>query len=654
MTLTVDLEKGSNTVSIPANRIQSANISLEHTAISGWKIVVAPEDTGLRDYHLGTAKIYTDGNLLISGELQRTPQSGGTITLDGVGPAHQLRHDTTHAVYSNIPVWKAVDDYKSNTPATTWTVHEAFVNDKDVDKTVMDIPSLHDFDQFATGVSNTDPVDVDPGTDIKVELLQTSWFADAEDQSFTGSVVSGSSYSDGEAVELSSEGHGVTEGFTPDYNIPSDEINIRYRAEFDNLKADVILKLDDTEVRRSSFGGATDSLDWHGVISDANEPSSDLDTNPHTARVELRNYKEGTNDEEAVSGSLTVDVLNPRDELTRFFGGTNISGDYTEDNTVDSETLALDGPEEYPSQIDVRLEATTEVWHVRKMDVTSTWDDTSNNQAIRLSTTGNSAEFIQHNNTTSASTNFDDQDIWGFSLIVELRLSRYTSDSTTSPATGDSGQTVTELTLDVTTDDLPIIGSSGLTLDADSHFENMQTLHGEGQMRFVVDHRDPDLVVESFRTGDQTLLQTQDWTTDGADAVTRERDTADYFNEVTVYPDPSASGVSATTVRDTDEETRVGVRESRARQTDATTTSEVNQEARKALREGTAADRFSGSIQIVASYVAPGYPYQPTEFDGDQSNLERVSITKDGTAVTGSLSFGARRDLVAAIQRRTV
>jgi len=110
---------------------------------------------------------------------------------------------------------------------------------------------------------------------------------------------------------------------------------------------------------------------------------------------------------------------------------------YTFDETTGSND-ELDGPEQYP---DVETSTFTEVNTRRELDsatATQTWDDTSNSQFIELSNDGGNT-FIRTNNSQTASASFGSPST---TLQTRVGISRYTSDGTTSPATGDTSQAI--------------------------------------------------------------------------------------------------------------------------------------------------------------------------------------------------------------------
>jgi hypothetical protein len=302
----------------------------------------------------------------------------------------------------------------------------------------------------------------------------------------------------------------------------------------------------------------------------------------------------------------------------------------------------------YPDVIDDIIITESPIWHVSDAAVGLDITDTSGSQEIAVSSDGET--FVSESNTASLSVDFDAEGVFGTTAVVNLSLGRYDGgDATKSPTTGDAPQEVTGLTLDLTTDDLPLIDGT-VTLGADSWLANMQQLHEIADARFTVDHRADGLVVESYRQNDPKVAKEVDWTTDGLDAYQLERDTTEYWNKGTVYaPDADFDSV---TIRNSAEIDRVGTVKPNATTTSETNRDLVVQEARQFVRRGIGGDRLSGSVQIVPTYVAPGYPYKLDEFDG-RANLETVQISVDGASESGSLSFGARRNLVAAIQQRT-
>jgi len=631
------------------SRIQGVDqLDLEHTAISGWQLTIAPAFDELRDYHLGDVTIYSGDEKIIRGPLQRTPKSGGTITLAGEGPGHALRQDTTRQSYSRLPVHEAIEDYVSNTPADTWTVIPPSVTDIEVDRTLIDTTVAGQFDAIFGPFDPDEPVAYDAANNT-LELAQTGWFQEAEDATIFGSpTVTGDNsrpftMSDGEGLQFDSAGDEFQFDFTPAHDIPADDVTwgVRYW-QSSTFQGDIVIYIDGEESFRRHASGDR-SMGWLDSVA-TTEVSDDLKAGTtYTFRVVGDDQYGDELDTNPWEGALVFDCAWVGDSGDRF-GGWN----YTFDNDGTGETLS--GPGEYPDQYTIRAQDAQEVFHIREMTVSVTMDDVGGDQAIRLSTVPETDDFVETQNAASLTAEFDAADMYGFKPTLEIDLSSYSSGDGASPTSRDATQTLSDLQWTVTTDDLPIIGGAGLELNGESWMQNLKTLHDAGGFRYTIDHREPGLVAESYRRGDPAAVKSADWTTNGEDAVTSERDTSEYFNEVRVLPAPD-SGLSDIVVRHPNESERVDRIERRAIDSGATTVDERLEAARKALRDGIAGDRISGTVQIHPTYIPPGYQYEPAEFDGERSNLERVSLSKGSGGASGSLQFGSRKDLVAAIRR---
>jgi hypothetical protein len=635
--LSLEISKGGDTLAIPAERVVAVDsFDLEHTAIAGWQIRLAPASTAITDAvrakQGGTVDIFVGTDAILrGGRLLRTPRQGDELTLVGRGPGEQLRDDTTVETYSDLPVYQAIDDYTGNTPATTWTVQKPSVRLVDDDETKIDAPASDDFtDHFDP--DDDHPIVVSSNT---VELAQCGFFREAENGDISnGSTVTAgdnSTFSNKEAVDLSLTGAKVEFDFNVDYRIPEEDVRALALYRYNNWTGTFIWRLNGTKVREYDQSDVDTENQWQNGFTDFNV-SQDLEGS-NSVTFEIT---------DVTDGQIELDAIAVWDEGERFRQsgfGINV------DNSV--ENNAVSQPEEYPDFWDISTSIDS-VWHIQAATTTISIDGLGTSDRIAMSTDGST--YVTDTDVSSLDVDFDAEVIWGDSLDVEIRLARYDDDAMTSPTTGDAGQVIDDLEIKLTTDDLPIITGSR-TLDAETWYENIQALHEDGDMRYTVNFDATNLTVESYRTGDDSLIKPDDWTTDGRDAVQDERDTERYFNKVNVHaPD---GGFATFSISLQDEIDRFGETVETGYVADANNKTDAEIEARRELRTGVGRDEFRGTTAIVPTLVEPGYPYEPAEFDGTKANLEQTSLGWDGDGVTGSLSFGSRRSVVAVIQERT-
>jgi len=651
--LSLELSKGGETISIPSERVVGVdNFSLEHTAIAGFDIRIAPASPSvvktIRDMTLADVDIHI-GDLQLPGwTLIRSRRTGGDeLVLTARGPGRTLKQDTTVATYDKQPVYDAIEDYVEETPAD-WTVREPFVRVVDDNEPFVEAPMFESIDEFfADSITPTTPIEAAYDS---IKPCQTSFFEEAEDTTQFGTIVSAGQddlFSGNEAVRFDAAGEYIEWTVTPDYTIPEDELDLRIRyrllgddsdTDLEDFHGDIYFDVDGTRILDFSQSDVTRDIRWGFGLRGLYEGGDVDGTTTFEVGVE-------TNNKGDYSGFLDVDCVAPFDMLERY--GFSNSNAYTFDNTVTEN--ALEGPQEYPSKITVSG-IQKSVWHISDASVDTEIDDVSGKQALAISADGN--QVVKAPNSRSVSADFDAEEIWGDAVDLEVTLGRWDGgDDTTTPTTGDAPQELTALDLFLTTDDLPLI-SEPLTLDDDSWFSNLQTLHDQGDMRWTVDYSADSLTIDSYRRGDPDLVQPAEWTTDGLSASSDERDASRYANQVNVEPPPDAT-YSPINLRLSDEVDRVGKIAEVGVVASATERDPATREARRELRRRVGLDKIRGDIQIVPALILPGYPYEPAEFDGRKSNLETTQFSWDGDGVSGSLSFGSRRSTVALIQERT-
>ncbi|WEL29844.1 fibronectin type III domain-containing protein [Haloferax volcanii] len=637
----LELSRGDVQPIIPPQNIAGGSLDGEHSTVWGLTVETVPSDPAWEALARADLILYYGAGKFFEGEILNIRQREHGHELDCEGKLLGLEASTTTATYENIRLDEAVRDYWSQTPATA-TVHEAFQNTVRAGERFYDAPVVQNFDNIVS-TDSTDPIAV---TSTTVELAQTSFTTEAEnaDSVLAPTIQTADSPYDlagFEAVELSSPGDAIELYFDLDHTIPGDEFAayIRgYRDDFSgvfrcSVDGDVIFEID-------TAGPSNTAIEWRDRVNlslpGTVDEIPDLSAGTHTLRVEVLN---GDN---SVSGAVVVDVLAPQDLGTRFGGFS-----YTYDNTPDMGSNGeLGGPGYYPDNASITIRA-NENWYVPEVTVNTTVDDVSGSQEIAATTDGTT--YLTAANVENATFDFDAAGITGRTVDIRITLSRYSEEGRlTTPTQNTATQTLSAFELLVDTTDLPII-EAPLNLDGDTHLENVQTLHGEGPMRFVVDHQAEGLVVESFRKGDPSLAKAATWTADDG-GVETERSTDGYFNQIYAQ----GNGIDLEVVH-TGEQESFGTVVPGSQQFDTGDGPELANRARRALTKAAAKDELSGSMEIAPKVVQPGWPYHVPEFGGGGeaplANLEQLSFPiADGT---GQLEFGRRRGIVAQIQERT-
>ena len=399
------------------------------------------------------------------------------------------------------------------------------------------------------------------------------------------------------------------------------------------------------EIDTISGDGTTERItpsapSWRDLANDPFNGSGytggDLDPadNPHTLEWD----GDGTG-----AGEYHVDVVALVDNrYTHFFDDsvTTINGDNY-----------LDGPELYPSSATVTTIDKQTSFNLASGDLTSTWNDTSNNQQIELSNDGGATYPLSANNSTSVSGDFPDA---GRTAKVRFALGR-TNDTRTdaTPLQGYVGQEIDlfdfngDLSTEIVIDELEL---------SRSHFENLQTLHNYGDYVWTIQHDSGDisnLVVESFSKGDQTQPKPDGF--DLQENKSSEIEASTYYNSIylegALQDDgtrPTAESKSDTAINEDNREISPGVLRDPNITTEAGAQFRANAILTKALQE----NAQKGQVTVAPSFAHPGYSY-PVDFgEGEQNyTAEEVNLTISNNNVSATYDFVDRSDLSDEIRR---
>lgn len=245
----------------------------------------------------------------------------------------------------------------------------------------------------------------------QLELLQTLWTLEAEDGN-GGQFTQESGLSGGAGREIFANGETVSVSFTNDHLITTSNWGMQFRARVNNSSHPAFeVNLDGSTIISVSADALLSGLNWRNLTS-----TVEVQPGNHTIEfVATSNSNDG----------LLIDIVAPYDN--RFT--------YNFDNTVDANN-ALSGPENYPLLYELAFTTETTRRNVTETTVTQDWNNTENSQYVEARiggdayTRANNSEMVTH--TGGPDTSID----------VRLGLSRYTSDGTTTPTNGDSGQTV--------------------------------------------------------------------------------------------------------------------------------------------------------------------------------------------------------------------
>jgi hypothetical protein len=295
---------------------------------------------------------------------------------------------------------------------------------------------------------------------------------------------------------------------------------------------------------------------------------------------------------------------------------------YTVDNTLDAPQGSLDGPEHYPTAgYDLPFNLQDLPYNVQDVIIDTTWDDTSEGQAIAASNDGGTT-FTSASNTADATLTPSSV---GTQLVFRATLSGYGSQSAT-PATGINGQIVSFVDVDYTGTDLAVIDD--LTL-RESDFRNLKRLFDNSNYRWAIPYAEESLLIEAFPRG---TSGTATWRTLSASLVGDEED---YANRVVVN---GANGVRAVApdqqaINDDGEPITKTITDPQVKSQPA-----AKSLARNKLTELLKNDELTGTVNTPPTDVPPGYQYTVDVFSADL-DLEQTQYTLVDDSLEGTLKF---------------
>lgn len=412
-------------------------------------------------------RVWRDGERLPIDTLDavETTVSGGTAydVLVGTGGG-ELGQRVTQS-YDQKAVHLAAQDLVDNNTTLATNV-DAPSTTTQTNTTLLTLSSQSDFLSRTNRVS-TDPWDASGGSLV---VYQTCFTTEAETTTnvsgadiFTANRYSGNggASGEGEALRFDAVGEWGEWQITPSYTIPADDFAwaIRHDAGGSSGSFDIAYSIDgpgmggQTTLLERSLG--TDAVGWTDLDAAGTwsaPPSDLLAGETYTLRGEA-----------TASGTDTffIDVVAPNDG--RF--------SYTFDNTLtdgsDGGTY-LDGPELYPSDAEVPLDAVVAPQAVTGGRAEATLNGGDSSYTHYLSN-DQGASF-----TSGTGANFESDSIgtsWGPSLTYKAGLGRWGSRDTATPRTGFNRHELQSLTLKADLEDMPLV----VNTTVDGHISSILT-----------------------------------------------------------------------------------------------------------------------------------------------------------------------------------
>lgn len=641
--MTYVIELGDPSSPTVIDRVASLNLPREHTALSDFRAEV-PIDLSLETHVFDDVRIYwrQDGadTLLFRGRLEqvRSAEKQATTRLGGPDVVHRLENQArTGYTVTDQETWKAIRDFWNSIGFVDATVKEPAEQILD-SQNLLDLDTSTDF-QNAASPGATEPVQVNSGA---LEPLQTCYHNDATDgtdQDFgngagldtngTYNASNDADTSNSAAFVLDSSGAYVEFDYSTEYDIPANEVTVALRIGNPTGISDGPAY--EVSVDGTVIGGAVAGFDlasdWSWIQSSG--LGSDLSAGSHTVRIEITDSDASDNDDLYLDRGCLLDGR---------FG-------YTFDNQVDAD-FNLAGPGLYPDGYAFLLDELAADLNVVGFTIDTTWNDTTDGQAVGGSYDG--SNLVLGTNTTTKDD--DDRTQNTTTIFPVVRLGRYGSGRPASEGTPTANylpQRCTSLVFDFDGSTRSVIESKEFE---GTDLEIAQKLHELAGMRFTVEYDESDPVfIRSYAPGE--VQRTQDW-----DVNDRQRrlDVRDYANRVTVRGRLRDDGTRPiATVDDDNGINQYGVVLYDDTDSSLTTLADVKSKARTLLTEKVDQDRLKASFDIAPELVRPGYDYQVTWPDGTQDYVtsERVTFRISDGSSSARVKMDPTNDFVDEVQQ---
>lgn len=640
-TIVIDPD-GSNETIIESGRLDGGiDATKVHTGVSDWGARVS-FDTTLKD-RKGDRIHIDDGDFFFRGFLTdiETTQAPGTAatTVGGLGVEHDLERNDAEKTYTNILVHDALDDYFTNETGFTPTVTPQTADETTTGTQVQEASTTSEFNAITEdNLGDNDPFVVQSN---RFELAQTGFFFEISDRSDANDLglSSDSTATEGQAGRLEQVGDWVEWQFTPDYTMPAAQLapTVESGATYGlRIQPETTDNLPGIEVTLRDANGNTDTYDsfaagdwavdavagswaWHTT---APATVSDVDENiQHTLRVEVT---------EAATNGDYMDV-----DCAWFGDRRSALGTYNFDDADSDGNNTIAGPEEYPDGQSFIFDLAPSTWNITDGTLTIAGNDQSNDFRIQLRL--NDQTWFPSNgdedNTTSVTTDFGSE--VGISVQGRVRLDRFSSDTTSSPRQGDSGQRLSSWDISIDGNDIPCINDK--TYEG-SDMDIVQELAREGRMRWHAPHRRDSKPVEVYPDGGNAQSK-PDWT---VISTTRRDSVESAANHVTVRGarDDDGNRVKIT-VSDSDSITADGQEHFDALRPRAENAVEVERLARQILKRKLRDFNVTAEREIASIDLSAGPAYPVTLPDGTEETIpsEEVHYSVEAGDVTGRVRF---------------
>lgn len=418
------------------NQLSTESVSESLTNSTTVEYTASTTETDIREIGL----LDGSGNLLARGTVPDTTFSSPvslTYTLSVSNDSSVARGVITDTgqtsvrdiIADNSPALP--DSYAYGTDGTDPTTSDTSLGNQIVEESldellVQDADTDSEWSDISPSFGDSEPKQITGG---ELTSKQSLFTLEAEDRnSGDATILNDSKYSGGTARSLNDADHFLEWTFTNDYDIPDGEFELSIRRIGDGSGVpDLVWTIDGTQISTYA-ANSLGSLDWVQLSAQSSwsDPGA-IEAGQHTIRVEVTNS--GTD-------AFIIDLVAPNDDRQS----------YNFDNSTDSND-ALSGPENFPN-VEVELSEADTSRTLDEATATQTWNDTSNNQFIELSNDGGNT-WITTNNSQTASATFASPET---GVRTRVGISRFGSNTTTTPTDGDTAQAIDDHTLTANVD----------------------------------------------------------------------------------------------------------------------------------------------------------------------------------------------------------
>ena len=343
-------------------------------------------------------------------------------------------------------------------------------------------------DVLANAIAPTDPVEV---TQLDgAAMLPVGWFREIENSDYSGSnnfAASSEEWSGDEAISLQDVGDSYSFDIEIEHEIPAGELQLQQLWAPVGGNPPLNINFDGSTVESipgDAIVTAADRYDISWTLNTVLNSGSAVEPGTYSVSVSVV-----TGDG---SGEIFADAAHVRDDRFSF------TFDETPQDGV------ANGPEEYPETVDVVFDDIQNVEQVIGGSLTVAMSSTAGNQAVAISNDGGSS-WVEASNAESVEGSFASA---SQQIRARVTLSRYSTDTSTSPAQGDAGQSVDEIELRADLEDTPVL----LDKQYRDRLENvLADIAEDGRMVWEI-RRDPDadpldptgMIVEWTQIGQRT------------------------------------------------------------------------------------------------------------------------------------------------------